>query len=188
MRYSLPQVKDPVRHYFFKPKDYIPLEEDILWQIERGVVRTLTWSEDGVQMLLGFWTTGDIIGTPVSTIKSYGVECMSMVAVKMVPRDSWNQTYKTMMGQLKRSEELLCILNGRSMRLRLRQFLAWLSARFGSPFEHGILINLKLTHQDIADSIGSTRVTVTRLLSELKKEDLISIYKNHFIVLKSESR
>ncbi|WP_084782834.1 helix-turn-helix domain-containing protein [Leptolyngbya sp. O-77] len=31
-------------------------------------------------------------------------------------------------------------------------------------------MNLRLTHQDIADALGTTRVTVTRLLSQFEQE------------------
>ncbi|MEB3226431.1 MAG: helix-turn-helix domain-containing protein, partial [Synechococcus sp.] len=37
-------------------------------------------------------------------------------------------------------------------------------------------------HQAIAEAIGSTRVTVTRLLGELREQDMISIYKKKITV------
>lgn len=53
---------------------------------------------------------------------------------------------------------------------------------FGIPSPSGITIDLKLSHQAIAEAIGSTRVTVTRLLGELRQENLITINKKKITV------
>jgi DNA-binding transcriptional regulator LsrR (DeoR family) len=37
----------------------------------------------------------------------------------------------------------------------------------------GVLLNLALTHQDFADTLGMTRITVTRLLNQLEREGKI---------------
>jgi len=36
----------PLAQHLFKCHEYIPLCPSVLWRIERGVVRTITWSED----------------------------------------------------------------------------------------------------------------------------------------------
>ena len=41
--------------------------------------------------------------------------------------------------------------------------------------EKGVTIDLRLSHQAIAEAIGSTRVTITRLLGELKNSSLLAI-------------
>ena len=46
---------------------------------------------------------------------------------------------------------------------------------FGVPTASGIMIDLKLSHQALAELIGSTRVTVTRLLGILRQKQVISI-------------
>lgn len=56
---------------------------------------------------------------------------------------------------------------------RLTKLLIWLAQKFGSKVSQGILIELRLTHHELADMIGSTRVTVTRLLNQLDKEKII---------------
>ena len=48
--------------------------------------------------------------------------------------------------------------------------------------KEGITIDLKLSHQAIAEAIGSTRVTVTRLLGDLRQETMISIHKKKITV------
>ncbi len=53
---------------------------------------------------------------------------------------------------------------------------------FGVPTKDGITIDLKLSHQEIAEAIGSTRVTVTRLLGDLRQEEMRSIHKKKITV------
>ena len=50
--------------------------------------------------------------------------------------------------------------------MMLFKFLEWLDKRFGEDVENGRLLNLRLTHQDIAETLGTTRVTVTRILNQ----------------------
>jgi CRP-like cAMP-binding protein len=55
--------------------------------------------------------------------------------------------------------------------------------KFGREIEQGQLIDLRLTHQEIAEIIGATRVTVTRLLNEFEKRGIIQRLPQHFILL-----
>lgn len=55
----------------------------------------------------------------------------------------------------------------------IAQLLA-LSEHFGTSVPDGIAINIPLTHQDIADSINSTRETVSRELNKLEECGLVS--------------
>ena len=56
----------------------------------------------------------------------------------------------------------------------MRQLLTWLTDRFGEDDRNGRLIGLQLTHQKIAELIGSTRVTVTRIINDLEKIGVLS--------------
>ncbi len=56
----------------------------------------------------------------------------------------------------------------------MRQLLTWLTDRFGEDDRKGRLIGLQLIHQKIAELIGSTRVTVTRIINDLEKIGVLS--------------
>jgi hypothetical protein len=60
-----PPFKATLRHKF-KRRDSLPLSKTVLWQIESGAVRTLTFTEGGTIIPLGFWGIGDIVGQPLS--------------------------------------------------------------------------------------------------------------------------
>jgi len=80
------------------------------------------------------------------------------------------------------TELMIETLAHRDMASRLVSFLLILCRDFGVPTANGITIDLKLSHQAIAEAIGSTRVTVTRLLGELRQDSLISITKKKITV------
>jgi global nitrogen regulator NtcA len=80
------------------------------------------------------------------------------------------------------TEMMIETLAHRDMGSRLVSFLLILCRDFGVPSPSGITIDLKLSHQAIAEAIGSTRVTVTRLLGELRDQNMISIHKKKITV------
>lgn len=75
------------------------------------------------------------------------------------------------------------ILHCRSAESSLLRLFGWLAKRFGQEVEQGRLIDLRLTHQDLAELIGATRVTVTRLLNDLEKQGVIQRVQRQFVVL-----
>ena len=80
------------------------------------------------------------------------------------------------------TEMMIETLAHRDMGSRLVSFLLILCRDFGAPTNEGIKIDLKLSHQAIAEAIGSTRVTVTRLLGDLREKELVSIHKKKITV------
>ncbi|MGL5033935.1 MAG: helix-turn-helix domain-containing protein, partial [Microcystaceae cyanobacterium] len=58
--------------------------------------------------------------------------------------------------------------------------------KFGKETPKGQLIDLRLTHQDIADILGTTRVTVTRSLTQLEKQGLIERNPLHRFIIREE--
>jgi CRP/FNR family transcriptional regulator, global nitrogen regulator len=80
------------------------------------------------------------------------------------------------------TEMMIETLAHRDMGSRLVSFLLILCRDFGVPGQDGVTIDLKLSHQAIAEAIGSTRVTVTRLLGDLRDQAMISINKKKITV------
>ncbi len=80
------------------------------------------------------------------------------------------------------TEMMIETLAHRDMGYRLVSFLLILCRDFGVSEGQGVTIDLKLSHQAIAEAIGSTRVTVTRLLGDLRQDNMISITKKKITV------
>ncbi|OIJ10523.1 Crp/Fnr family transcriptional regulator [Anaerobacillus alkalilacustris] len=64
----------------------------------------------------------------------------------------------------------------------LYSILIRLSNAHGTACEHGILINKKLTSQELANYIGATRESISRILKNLTKEDVISINSKYITI------
>ncbi len=89
---------------------------------------------------------------------------------------------KGLSSRILQAEMMIETLAHRDMGSRLVSFLLILCRDFGIPVSEGIHIDLKLSHQAIAEAIGSTRVTITRLLGDLRQQGIISIYKKKITV------
>lgn len=176
-----------LKQHSFNRHDLIPLPPDTLMKITWGIVRTLTWNEEGILTTLGYWGLGDVVGQPLSRIRPYQIECLTSVDITNIPCDRFHQVLEAILLHTQQTEELLNILHNDRMHNRLQQLLIWLAQKFGRPVQSGQLIDLPLTHQALAEMIGMTRVTVTRLLNQFERDGLISRPKRHFIVLRDSN-
>ncbi|AKG23408.1 Crp/Fnr family transcriptional regulator [Calothrix sp. 336/3] len=172
----------PLPQKLFTRREIIPQRNDVLWRIERGAVRTLTWSEDGTFITLGYWGAGDLVGYPLSRVKPYQIECLTSVEVTLVPPHLWNQDVNALLTHIQQAEELLSIVHRKPISLRLWQFLTWLGEKFGRNVEQGKLIDLNVTHQEMAEVLNTTRVTVTRLLQQFEEEGNLLRHKRRMIL------
>jgi len=155
------------------------------WLIETGVVKTYTWNEEGNQIILGYWGMGDLIGQPLSMVSPYEMQCCTPVKVQRIPPALWCSWGQCLSHHCQQGEELLLINRCEPICKRLHLFLIWLANKFGHPMEHGWQIGFRLTHQELADAIGSSRVTVTRLLSQLEQQGAILRLDRSSIVVKT---
>ncbi|WP_235848985.1 MULTISPECIES: Crp/Fnr family transcriptional regulator [Bacillaceae] len=54
---------------------------------------------------------------------------------------------------------------------------------YGVNRKEGILIDMKLTNQDLAHFIGTSRETVNRMLNDLKREQIVKVQRGHIIIM-----
>ena len=142
-----------------------------MWKIERGVVRSQTLDEDGRAITLGFWGQGDLLGAPLCRMKPYHVECLTPVEISELPPGSCQlpDALDALLVHVWKSEEFLAIVQQRFVVQRLWGLLEWLAEEFGTATADGQMFDLRLTHQDMAETINATRVTVTRLLKQFEQ-------------------
>jgi len=75
--------------------------------------------------------------------------------------------------RLKKTEDRLEDLVFRAVPARLARLLLELSAGFGGSTDHGTRLHFRITHQELANLIGSTRETVSAILGDFKRKGLI---------------
>ena len=167
----------------FGRRDQIQPQSDVLWRIERGAVRTLTWSDDGTDIALGYWGPGDVVGAPLSRISPYQIECLTSVEVSILPEALWYQALDAIVLHIQQIEELLSIVHRKQVSLRLWEFLVWLAQKFGRDIEQGRLIDLPVTHQEIAEAINTTRVSVTRMLQQFELDGRLRRHHRQLVLI-----
>jgi len=161
----------------------IPLNADVLWLIDRGVVRTTTWNDEGAMVTLGYWGSNDIVGQHLSCLSPYQIECLTSVEALPCSRSQWPLLIDSLVASTQQREELLNITRSGKVRQRLTHLLRWLAAKFGRDVSLGRLIDLRLTHQELAEAIGTTRVTITRLLKDFEQQESIRRVRGHIVIL-----
>jgi CRP/FNR family transcriptional regulator len=69
---------------------------------------------------------------------------------------------------------------------RIRAGILQLSRKHGVQDARGIIINLKITHQELAELVGTSRETVTRALAQLQRKGIVLIEHRRIILLKPQ--
>ena len=77
--------------------------------------------------------------------------------------------------RLRQSDEVIESLLERGVSARLATLLSHLGERFGEPDGTGTVLKMRLTHQDLANMIFSTREAVSKVMSEFQRDGLIEV-------------
>jgi CRP-like cAMP-binding protein len=162
-------------HYFQKRSPLDPIRAD-LWQIESGVVRAVTYQGDSSLTILGFWGAGDVVGTALLRESIDRLECLTPVMAS--PLLAENCPDGVMLAYLHQLQELLVIRSGKRIEEMLLKLLIWLGERFGERQEAGLTLKVLLTHQDLAETLNTTRVTITRSMGQLERQGTIGYLSN----------
>lgn len=172
----------------------IPLKTDEVLIVCRGVMQLFTIQPDGSETLLGLAGPSMPLGLPLSIVDPYWATALTNVDVLALPFGEVEASPVLMMGvfrnltlRLQQAEAWLALSGKRLVADRLRHFLMLIAKDFGQVEPQGIRIPLKLTHHQLATAVGTTRVTVTRLLKEFKAEGWISLDHRH-IILSTQSQ
>ncbi len=84
--------------------------------------------------------------------------------------------------RLRQSDEVIESLLDREVSARLATLLSHLGDRFGEANGSGTVLKMRLTHQDLANMIVSTREAVSKVMSEFQREGLIEV-RNRTIMI-----
>lgn len=178
----------------FTKNEVILHEEDTneyMYIILIGKVKAIQTTEEGKEIILAIHQSDEFFGE-ISLIDGK-TSSATVVAIEdsLVAIISKKNFYSLIIGQAKVLQQLLqilCsrlreswrrihILNFKDAQQRMRMLFMILSNDTGDRSPDGVLINVKLTHQEIADMAGLTRETVTRVLNKWKKKGEIDVLK-----------
>ena len=83
--------------------------------------------------------------------------------------------FSSLSERLEQSEEVIDRLLDREVSARLAKLLQNLSDRFGESNGSATVLDIRLTHQDLANMIASTREAVSKVMSEFQRDGLIEV-------------
>ncbi len=187
----------------FKKNEVILREEDtnkFMYIILSGKVKVVQITEDGKEILLSIHKAGEFFGemsfidgkTSPATIVAAD-DCVINI-ISRVEFYSALDTHKQVLynlllilcSRLRESWDKIQLLNLKNASERLKILFYMLSNKYGETTSKGITLNIKLTHQEMADMTGMARETVTRVLDKWNKEGEINILENKLIQLKTD--
>lgn len=176
--------------YEFKRGCDIQLHPRDVWMVCRGVVQLSSIHGNGNEALLGLIFPDMPFGLPLTRLDPYVAIALSDVVLMRLSQTELERSSELTQGiqlqlhrRLQQTEELLALVNQRPVCYRLQLFLLLLAREVGQRNPDGVRIEVRLTHLQIAHLLGTTRISVTRLLGYLQKEGWLSIDKSHHLII-----
>ncbi len=177
------------RTFFAGAPIYLPSEyADSVFLLATGLVKVCHLTSNGKRSILAFMEPGELFGELAifdGQLRDEYVEAMEATTVVMIPAAELRMLMAGYNGfaigmtklvglrrhRLERRLKNLLFLSNRD---RLVHLLLDLAEQFGSRIEGGVGFRIKLSHQDLANLIGSTRETITILFGQLKAEGCVA--------------
>src|SRR5215204_3031394 len=89
--------------------------------------------------------------------------------------------------RLRQSDEVIESLLHREVSARLSTLLLNLAERFGEGDESGTILGVRLTHQELANMIASTREAVSKVMGEFQREGAIEVHNRKIVLVNKEA-
>lgn len=168
----------------------IPLRPQEVLVVCRGVVLLNTIYPSGEEALLGLVVPSSPFGLPLSIVYPYhavalsavDLMCLSMGEIERSPALA-QDLFRSLNRRLQQSEMMLALMGQRRVEERLRQFLLLLKQDLAQPVENGYRLTIRLTHQHLASALGTTRVTITRIIGQLRQEGWLTVDQSRHLIL-----
>lgn len=180
---------------------YFPSDEaDSVLLLAQGRVKLCSYTEDGKQAILAFIEPGEVFGE-LSLLgepqRNEHAETMQASTVVLLPGEVVTELMlespqlslgvtKLIGLRRRRIEQRLKSLLFRSNRERLVHLFLELAEQYGTSRPDGVHINIRLSHQDLASVIGTTRETMTVLIGELKSAGLVHVERQRYRIPDAE--
>ncbi|MEM9535203.1 MAG: Crp/Fnr family transcriptional regulator [Cyanobacteria bacterium P01_E01_bin.45] len=156
----------------FSKREQLPAGPNLAWRIDSGFVRAVSSERLDRMISLGIWGPEEYVSATIPQHFSCKIECLTDVTLEPISLKSIDRNL-LLLRYIKQTETLLDIALKRQVGDRIVALFSWLSNQFGESRDSGILITVPLTHQDIADLIGTSREAVTRFLRVMEEKQQI---------------
>ncbi len=173
----------PQRHVVYLPGD----PGDRVFFLVGGRVKCSKVSRDGKELILAYRRPGDMFGELCvldGNPREEMVEAVKSAIVVEVPRETFAGLlledaglafeFARIVGQRRRAvEHRIEHLIFRDVSAKLAALLLDLADEFGAPDGDGVRLDVRITHQEMANLVGSTRETVSMMLAQFRKRGIV---------------
>jgi CRP/FNR family nitrogen fixation transcriptional regulator len=167
---------------------------DYLYKVVGGAVRIAKLMSDGRRQISAFYLPGDVFGLEPHDVHSFSAEAVCESQLLIVKRSAFlaqatrdsemvAQLLAQTMGHLQRAQEHMLLLGRKNAHERIAAFLLDMSKRLSRSGA----VELPMSRQDIADYLGLTIETVSRTLTQMERDRMISMPVSRRIVLRDHS-
>ena len=184
-----------VRMSFAKGEEIFGQDEeaDLIHMVVRGAARTTRFLSDGRRQIGNFYYPGDLIGLETGPVHRFCAEALSDCIVLVVKRSAlhafagdgqldravWEATRR----ELERTQEHLLVLGRKTACEKVASFLLSYNEKLTQESAGGHCMHLPMTRTEIADFLGLTTETVSRVLTGLAREKIITVGLSHSVRL-----
>lgn len=181
---------------FFR-EDKIPVRSGLLYFVNSGFVRL----ESTIQSIHSE-TTNELVDTVIAFVGAdqpidiFDTEHISFQAIAQTDRtevfwvywtdlEQWSSLKLAVLENLQYQHQrqliLRSILGQKRTIDQLRLYIEFLVNLYGEAQTGGRRIPFLLTHDHLASVLGTTRVTISRLISQLKEEEKVCIFSEQYL-------
>ncbi|KJS21968.1 MAG: hypothetical protein VR72_07675 [Clostridiaceae bacterium BRH_c20a] len=190
--YSIPLVF-PKEHNIFSPGD-VP---NYIYFIEAGRIKIYRITMDGEYITISIRHAGEVCGL-AEALCSMPRQCFAMTLettrLQAVKKEDFFQILsmepqlnlkisQVLSRRLRHAETIIHDLVYYNVEARLARLLLSMSKQCGRQYEDHIILDIVLTHKDIASMIGTSRQSVTLSLQQFKDRGIIDYHKREIIIL-----
>ncbi|PZR60420.1 MAG: hypothetical protein DLM53_12235 [Candidatus Eremiobacter antarcticus] len=169
---------------------------DALFVVVKGNVAVTRLSNEGKESILSILKEGDFfgeMGVLDSSPRSATIKALGDVEVALL----WRKDFLDLLGRsaqmslrlvltlstrLRATNQAIQAASYQDIRTRLASLLMNLEKNFGEPVDGGTRLTLRLTNQEMANMIGTTRETVNRMLNRFWDEKLIDMRTANVVI------
>jgi CRP-like cAMP-binding protein len=157
--------------------DVILLELGTVLEIQRGIIALTMVHQDGAEVLLG------LCGPEQMLIPHPEDTCFIQLVAHtdcQVALRPWERAVRDagfpdkVRSRLQQMEAWAAMQSRPDLDQRVLGILSLLSEQFGLPSPQGKIVDVRITHTQLAAAVGATRTTITRTLGDLRRRGIIS--------------
>jgi len=174
-------------------------QDEVVYFIESGQVKLLMLSPQGRECLLAIHTAGDMFGELCLSGLSSRLEtatAMEDTILKQIPcpkffarldRDALFKGFVQYLAvRIADQQQVIANLVTVDSEQRLGKTLLSLARTLGKKDPRSIRIELKISHEELSEMVGTTRPRISMFMQRFRNLGLIETNEEHFLIIKEQ--